>query len=163
MTRAKVPARGFVARKHEHAACVQAAISAAESACARSGQRLTALRRRVLELVWNSHEPVKAYQLLDELRAERARAAPPTVYRALEFLVNEGLVHRLESMSAFVGCVDPRRRHEGQFLICNACGVVAEIDDPALSERIGSRARRMGFTVQRQTVEVAGLCPQCQA
>ena len=112
--------REFKGRRHRHSECVSDALAAAEQHCREKGNRLTPLRRRVLELVWTNHEPVKAYDVLSDLQADRARAAPPTVYRALDFLQEVGLVHRIESLNAFVGCGDPHRKHLGQFFICQA-------------------------------------------
>ena len=146
---------------HDHEACVDDALAAAAVVCEERGARLTALRRRVLEVVWGRHGPVRAYDILDRLGSERRRAAPPTVYRALEFLLDAGLIHRIESLSAYVGCGDPHGAHGAQFLICEACGSVAEIDDTAISRRLGSRARGLGFWVRRQTVEILGLCAPC--
>lgn len=154
--------RDFKTRRHAHGQCVADALAAAERTCAARGQRLTALRRRVLELVWVNHEPIKAYDILARLRDERARAAPPTVYRALEFLRGEGLVHRIESLNAFVGCGAPAQAHRGQFLICSQCGTVAELDDGELSAVIVDRAARMGFQVERETIEIVGRCMHCR-
>ena len=120
------------------------------------------MRRRVLELVWQNHAPVKAYDLLDSLSAESGRVAPPTVYRALEFLLDEGLVHRIASLNAFIGCGDPAHFHSGQFMICSECGRVAELDDPEVAAVLDRRAARLGFTIARQTVEIEGVCQQCQ-
>ncbi|MCP5151811.1 MAG: transcriptional repressor [Ectothiorhodospiraceae bacterium] len=152
----------FRSAGHDHRRCVQDALARAEQLCQARGARLTAIRRRILELVWQSHQPVLAYDLLDRLRLERARAAPPTVYRALEFLREHGLVHRIESLNAYVGCADPRREHAGQFLICDACGAVAELDDPEIGGLIEARARGAGFEPASQMVEVHGRCPRCR-
>ena len=146
---------------HDHVRCVTEALAAAEIVCTERNVSLTALRRRVLELIWSRHEPVRAYDLLDQLRAERRGAAPPTVYRALDFLLQAGLVHRIESLNAYVGCGGPEARHGGQFLICGECGRVAELDDDDISQRVRQRARGLGFTVRRQTIEIMGLCAQC--
>jgi Fur family zinc uptake transcriptional regulator len=147
---------------HDHDDCVRTAIDAAESQCERRGARFTALRRRVLELVWSSHEPVGAYALLDILKAEGHGAAPPTVYRALDFLIEQGLVHRLERLNAFVGCRHPESPHSAQFLICTRCGRIAELDDSAIGLAINKGAEALGFAVVRQTIEVEGLCPDCR-
>lgn len=152
----------FPPTNHDHGRCVADAVAAAEALCAREGLAFTALRRRVLELVWSSHGPVGAYELLDALRAEGRRAAPPTVYRALEFLRAHGLVHRIESLNAFIGCVRPDRHHGGQFLICRDCGAAAEIDDSTIADAVRNRAEALGFTVDRQTIEIAGRCPRCR-
>jgi Fur family zinc uptake transcriptional regulator len=151
----------FQHARHDHNGCVQEALDAAEQVCTQRGVRLTKLRRRVLELVWRSHQPQKAYDLLALLRDENQRAAPPTVYRALEFLHDEGLIHRIESLNAFVGCGDPTRQHGGQFLICRHCGAVAELGDTRINELLDDKASELGFQVQRRTVELEGACPDC--
>jgi Fur family transcriptional regulator, zinc uptake regulator len=147
---------------HDHERCVDTALSAAAEICAARGARLTKLRRRVLELVWQGHSAVKAYDLLRELGPEDGAAKPPTVYRALDFLIEHGLVHRLESLNAYVGCPEPRRRHEGQFLICRDCGVVREMVAPAVDRAIAERAAEAGFEVAQRTLEVHGICRGCR-
>ena len=152
----------FQPGRHNHRTCVADALKAAEEICRDRGLRLTPLRRRVLEMIWNGHEPVRAYDLLDKLRAERRGAAPPTVYRVLDFLCRGGLVHRIESLNAYVGCGDPRLHHAGQFLICRDCRTVAELDAPEITSAIAEKARGAGFKVGGQTIEITGLCPDCQ-
>jgi len=152
----------FHKRDHDHAFCVDTALAQAEAVCLERGERLTPLRKRVLQLVWDSHKPVKAYDLLDHLSEGRKRAAPPTVYRALDFLYEAGLIHRIESLNAFVGCASPARRHSAQFLICTGCEAVAELDDAALSAKIGADAKKLGFVVMEEKIEIKGLCRECQ-
>ena len=147
---------------HDHRACIDAALARAAALCARRGARLTRLRRRVLELVWQGHAAVKAYDILDQLGAE-GPAKPPTVYRALDFLIAHGLVHRLASLNAFVGCPVPDRAHDGQFLICAGCGRVHEFDAAPIRAAIAAQARRQRFTVEGQTVEARGVCAGCRA
>ncbi|CAO3413255.1 Fur family transcriptional regulator [Azospirillum endophyticum] len=148
---------------HDHTHCIADALTRADALCAERGARLTALRRRVLELVWSSHRPRGAYAILEDLSQQDGKAAAPlTVYRALEFLVEQGLVHRIESLNAYVGCADPGDVHSGQFLVCDACGDAAEIDDPGVGAAITAAAAGRGFRVQRPTVEVRGLCKSCQ-
>lgn len=149
--------------RHAHDDCLRDAMRAAEAVCQQRGLRLTALRRRVLELVWRSHEPVKAYDVLDRLRQEHQGAAPPTVYRALEFLQTQGFVHRIESLNAFIGCGDPKESHDSQFLICRGCGEVAEIDDSEIMRLLSRKARQMGFSIDNGTIEVKGLCAGCKS
>ena len=148
---------------HVHKSCLQRALGRAERVCGERRLRLTKLRRRVLELVCASHEPVKPYELLDRLKAERRGAAPPTVYRALDFLRREGLVHKIQSLNAFVGCGEPGHHGNGQFLICRDCGEVAEVDDPAVADVLSDQAHRIGFAAENQTIEVRGLCSGCRA
>lgn len=146
---------------HDHRICIDSALDEAAGLCARRGVRLTPLRRRVLELIWGGHQTIGAYAILDVLRGENRKAAPPTVYRALEFLVAHGLIHRIESRNAYIGCVRPSRPHAGQFLICQSCGATAELDDAEIVAAVGRGARRLGFEALHQTVEVTGLCPDC--
>ncbi|MBC8267959.1 MAG: transcriptional repressor [Rhodospirillaceae bacterium] len=147
---------------HNHLRCVEAAMQSAVDLCGQRGARLTALRRRVLELIWKSHKPVGAYELLDILKNERRNAQPPTVYRALDFLLELGLVHRIESLNAFIGCCAPDTAHPSQFLICRDCGAAAEITDNRLDKAIAGLADEAGFSVLHRIVEVAGHCPNCR-
>ncbi|MFD1624540.1 Fur family transcriptional regulator [Azospirillum griseum] len=149
--------------RHDHAHCVADALTRADALCAQRGARLTTLRRRVLELVWSSHRPRGAYAILEDLSQQDGKStAPLTVYRALEFLVEQGLVHRIESLNAYVGCASPGASHSGQFLVCEGCGDAAEIDDSSIRTAIESAAIARGFRVQRPTVEVRGVCKDCQ-
>lgn len=153
----------FGTHSHDHRRCIAEALDKAATLCADNGARLTELRRRVLELVWRSHEPIGAYAVLEQLRRERGGAAPPTVYRALDFLLGQGLIHRIESRNAYIGCPMPDRDHNSQFLICTECGGVAEIDDPRIDAALARSAAAKGFTVQHLTVELQGSCPGCSA
>lgn len=152
----------FPTAQHDHRACITGAIAAAEAECRSKGVRLTDIRRRVLELIWESHHPVGAYALLDILGKEGWSAAPPTVYRALEFLQTNGLVHRIALLNAFIGCAHPGHDHVGTFLLCSGCGLAGELDDAAIAAAVVEAAGRQGFTVLRQTVEIEGLCPHCR-
>jgi Fur family zinc uptake transcriptional regulator len=151
----------FKPRRHRHQRCVDDALSGAEQLCAGRGLKLTPLRRRVLELIWSRHEPARAYDILEQLDGEGRSGAPPTVYRALEFLLANGLVHRIQSLNAYVGCGEPATAHAGQFLICRACNAVGELDDPEIEALIAGKAGATGFDVERQTIEIMGLCPDC--
>jgi Fur family transcriptional regulator, zinc uptake regulator len=133
----------------------------AETLCKRRGVRLTAQRRRVLAILCASTRPLGAYEILDAMREGSRALAPPTVYRALDFLLEQGLVHRLESLHAFVGCNHPEHPHSSQFLICDSCGEVTEIEDEAIALSVGSAARVSGFRPQRRVVEVIGTCAGC--
>jgi Fur family zinc uptake transcriptional regulator len=148
-------------RKHDHRRCIADALDAAGRVCAGRGARLTELRRRVLELVWQSHQPVGAYQLLAALGKDGHHPAPPTIYRALEFLQAQGLVHRIESRNAFVGCPHPETDHAGQLMICQECGTVTELLDPAIAEAVRRGARAAGFRPERVTLELEGTCARC--
>lgn len=152
----------FPADDHDHADCVRQAMAQAEGYCGRSGLRLTELRHRVLELIWANHQPVGAYHLLEQLNNDGRKAAPPTVYRSLDFLLEHGLIHRISSLNAFVGCSHPGPDHNAQFFICESCGQAAELNDPGVESAIAKDAQRLGFSVGKRTVEVAGICARCQ-
>lgn len=134
----------------------------ASALCKERGARLTPLRRLVLEFVWDGHKPLGAYDILKRLCGKRGTVAPPTVYRALDFLLAHGLVHRIESLNAYTGCPHPDGTHGGQFLICSSCGAVAEINDTAINGAIQTSAEDVGFTVGHRTIEVEGLCAECK-
>lgn len=155
--------RKFSQGRHKHSACIAEALGAAEIACKKEGHRLTPIRKRVLELVWVSHEPVKAYDILDRIRNEKKGAAPPTVYRALDFLQELGFVHKIESLNAYFGCGAPGHEGSGQLLICQDCGEVAELDDTQIYELIEAKSSRLGFEIAKQIIEVEGLCSGCQS
>ncbi len=148
---------------HEHQGCIADALSRAEAVCRQRGARLTPLRRRVLELVWGSHRATKAYDLLAALGDEDGAAKPPTVYRTLEFLMELGLVHRIDSLNAFVGCPMPDRRHTAQFLICGGCGEVSEMTASSIDRAVADQAAGSGFALSRQIIELHGKCPRCTA
>lgn len=149
--------------RHDHQQCVDDALAAAEQVCERNGARLTALRKRVLELVWQSHRPMGAYDLLETLaREDDRRPAPPTVYRALDFLQEHGLVHRIASLNAFIGCASPEHTHQGHFLICRNCRVAFELDQALIQPAIRQVAAQQGFAVEAETVEISGLCAHCR-
>lgn len=152
----------FPDQRHDHSVCRSQALAQAEEFCRQQGLRLTELRRRVLELVWASHQPVGAYALLETLVNEGRRAAPPTVYRSLDFLLQHGLIHRIASLNAYVGCSHPGGPHDAQFFICDGCGQAAEIGDTSINSAIARDAKRLGFHIANQTIEVTGTCSRCQ-
>jgi Fur family zinc uptake transcriptional regulator len=138
------------------------ALQRAKGLCEQRGARMTELRRQVLGLIVQSEAPVGAYDLLEKLRWTRHRAAPPTVYRALDFLLGQRLIHKVERLSAYVGCVaHDAAEHAAQFLICRSCGRVTELDDHDLAEALAGAAGRLGFTVGSVTIEAEGQCAAC--
>lgn len=144
----------------DHQRCVNEALARAETVCQQQKQRFTSIRRRVFELVWRQHKPVGAYELLEHMQKD-GRAAPPTVYRALDFLQQVGLVHRIASLNAFVGCIHPGEQHDGHFLICKSCNALAELNAPEIDAAITQSTSDSGFQPVHQTIEIMGLCPEC--
>jgi len=146
---------------HDHTRCISSAISQAQTLCKSRGARLTPVRQRVLELVWQSHQPLGAYDLLASLAQEGFNSAPPTIYRALEFLGQQGLPHKLVSINAYVGCCSPEKPHPGHFLLCQDCHQAQELDSQHLDLALKLSAEQHGFKVQQPTIEVAGTCERC--
>lgn len=152
----------FPESRHDHADCVERTLAAAERICRDRQARLTPQRRRVLEVLLADHVAVGAYEIADRLAENGRRPAPTIIYRALDFLIEVGLVHRLASLNAFIACGHPGSAHGAQFLICNGCGLVAEISDPRLAGAVAEAARRVDFAVLRPIVEITGRCPACR-
>ena len=137
-----------------------AGLRSAEARCAAHGQKLTPARRRVLELLMQAGQPVKAYDLISAF-GEDGAAKPPTVYRALEFLEREGLAHRIESLSAYVACSGEAGVHAAAFLLCDCCGRTEEIAAP-VDEALRGLAANAGYSIQTVAIEAHGLCAACR-
>ena len=133
----------------------------AEVLCVAKNLRFTQSRRRILELVCQSEQPVGAYRLLDDLREDGVSAAPPTVYRALDFLLDNGLIHRLATNNTYLACAHPEKHHEGVFLVCSECGHTQELHTKGVIDIVKRNAKAYDFTVKHAAVEVTGLCKQC--
>lgn len=138
-------------------------MQAVQQACELRGLRLTPLRAQVLALVAAAGKPVKAYDLLDRMKAENGSSAPPTVYRALDFLLEQGFIHRLASINAFVSCHHPQVRHSVPFLICDRCQNAIELEDERIARLLESQAEAHGFATRAQVLEVHGVCRACRA
>lgn len=152
----------LVHQPHDHGRCINAALSRAEELCAASKARLTPTRKSVLQLLWQSHQPLGAYQLQDQLSALTGKSiAPPTIYRAIEFLLGLGLIHRIASLNAYIGCPFPGSDHSNLFMICNQCGSAAEVAHNSLNELLQKASDKANFTLQSQALELFGLCPNC--
>jgi len=135
----------------------------AESICRERGGRFTRQRRVVLSTLLTAARPLTAYELLDLVRPEVAAITPASIYRSLDFLVEVGLVHRLESTRSFVACEHPDHLHAGQFLICRECGTVVEAEDRRIDRAAEDLGERHGFTLEHRSVEFTGLCGTCRA
>jgi Fur family zinc uptake transcriptional regulator len=152
----------FPAPGHDHDRCLSDAMAVAEALCLERGQRLTAMRREVLAALLASHQPLGAYEIMDRLASKSARLAPITIYRALDFLRENGLVHRIESRNAFVACV--HTHVDGDmvvFLICELCGAVGEASSPEVAATLKSAARAVGFAPRSPVIEISGICTHC--
>ncbi len=154
----------FHAPGHDHARCEADVIAEAEAICAQRGTRLTKLRRQVLAVLASGHRPIGAYEIMERLAEDGPRPAPITVYRALDFLMENGLVHRLASRNAFLACLHGHAASESViFLICERCGAVGEASSQAVKDALGVAAREAGFAPRMPVIEVSGLCAHCRA
>jgi Fur family zinc uptake transcriptional regulator len=138
---------------------MRTALDAADAACAARNVQLTPVRRRVLEILLESHAAMGAYDVLGRLDAEGLGSKPPVAYRALGFLVEQGFVHRIERLNAFIACTHPGAAHDPAFMICRSCGTVAEAEATAA---LAQPAAQSGFQVEQTVIEAEGLCPSCQ-
>ena len=165
-----MPQPVFHAPDHDHERCTADALAHAESLCSQRSQRLTPIRRQVLEVLLESHKPLGAYEIMEraagrggKLAPNGGRPAPITVYRALDFLRDNGLVHRIESRNAFVACVNNHATGDlVVFLICEHCGAVGEAPSAAVADQLKAAARAAGFTPQTPVIEIGGVCAHCR-
>jgi len=147
--------------EHDHSHCADGLLARAEAFALEQGVRLTPVRRRVLEILLEAHRALGAYEVLDRLAAEGFGNQPPVAYRALEFLVENGLAHRIRRLNAFAACMHPGQEHSPLFLICRACNAVAEAPAAPARAALDATAARLGFVVERANMEALGLCPTC--
>jgi Fur family transcriptional regulator, zinc uptake regulator len=157
---AKEPDPAFAAHDHSH--CTADALTRAETVTTAAGLRLTPVRRRVLEILLEEHRALGAYDVLARLAVEGFGNQPPVAYRALEFLVEHGLAHRIQRLNAFTACTHPGEAHAPAFLICRECSTVAEAEATSARTALDAAATPLGFAIERTTIEALGLCPNCR-
>lgn len=162
MTRPSIPTQPATASERGEQRASTEPVALAMALCGARGVRLTELRRQVLELLWESARPARAYELIEALKLRNSRSVgPPTVYRALEFLMSQGLVSKIESCNAYVPCAHPERGHDCLFLVCSVCGASAEVEDARIEALLAEGANEQRFCVTRCVVEVSGTCASC--
>ena len=153
----------FPAPDHDHGRCTAEAIVHAEQVCAKRALKFTPIRRQVLQALLSSHRPLGAYEVIDELAKSMPRPAPITVYRALDFLMANGIVHRIESRNAYLACAhDHDEAALVAFLICERCGAVGEMPSAPVAQSLGAAARASGLAPKLSVVEITGTCAHCQ-
>lgn len=153
---------GFCCADHSGAANVTAILTEAESRARAQGARLTPVRRRTLEILLHAHGALGAYEVLEKLSVEGFGSQPPVAYRALNFLVDHGLAHRIRRLNAFTACAHPGHDHRAAFLICEGCNSVTEADAVAVSAALDHAAQAAGFHLNRATIEAVGQCSACR-
>jgi len=147
---------------HDHAHCCDDVLARAAAVAAANGLRLTPVRQRTLEILLESHHALGAYDVLQRLAAEGYGNQPPVAYRALDFLVAQGLAHRIRRLNAFTACMNPGTLHAPAFLICRACNAVAEAPAAPVRVALDAAATALGFAIERSNIEAVGLCPACR-
>ena len=145
---------------------VKRVLQDADRHCSQNGAKLTAKRRLVLESLLNSDKALSAYELADYCRVERgSEILPMSVYRILDFLASEGLVHRLKTTNKFIACSHISCDHEHQawqFLICQSCDKVEEVDlEKSIVSKITDAIHEVGFRIAGRQLELEGVCADC--
>ena len=144
-----------------HKSCIKEALIEAKTICDQRGVKLTKLRETVLKLIWKNHTYVKAYDLLEELKKIDDSAKPPTVYRSLDFLMENGFIHKIQSLNAFVGCSHPGEHNECYFLICKECRNIEECHSENINKFVQSTSSNNNFSANQITLEISGICQEC--
>ena len=153
----------FPAPDHDHDRCSADALAHAEALCIKRGERLTPMRRKVLEALTANHKPLGAYEIIEQVAVQGLRPAPITIYRALDFLTAQGFVHRIESRNAFLACINNHVSGAPVvFLICEHCGAVGEAASGAVADSLNAAAKSAGFTPKSPVIEISGVCKHCQ-
>ena len=148
-------------RGHDHDGCSGAVLRRAEALATTKGVRLTPVRQRTLEILLRAHRAVGAYEVLEELARDGFGNQPPVAYRALDFLVELGLAHRIRRLNAFTACMHPGREHQPVFFICRTCDAIAEAQAEPIRSAAETAASGLGFVIERMNIEALGLCPAC--
>ncbi len=148
-------------KQHNHENCVTTALTQAAQLCTERGVQLTAIRQQVLELIWADHHAVKAYDLLERIKPLQSAAKPATIYRALDFLREQGFIHRVESLNAFIGCCDLKTTHEQLLLICKQCENVEERHADLVMQALSQELQNANFLVHSKAIEIHGICGHC--
>ncbi len=142
---------------------VESLVERAKQICDQNGARFTSIREKVFRLLANTQAGVGAYELLEQLKQTEPAAKPATIYRALEFLTEQGFIHKIESSNAFLLCHHFEHQHPAQLLICTQCGHVEELHSAVLFKEFSSLAVAKGFQIQQQTIEARGICVRCSS
>lgn len=140
---------------------IAAQLAAADEDCARNGVQLTAQRREILELLLLRGGSAKAYDLQDDMRSRHGRIAPTTIYRALEFLMEQHLVHRVDAVNTFIVCNGRHAAHHPLLLVCSRCEGVTEVVDPKAATTLTRHLRTAAEGFAGETIEIKGICAQC--
>ncbi len=159
---AKTSSTDEMMHRHDHSDCLHHAMQAAETVCTAQNIRLTPARKRILELICSNHQAIGAYQLLDQLKQEDHKAKPATIYRALDFLMAAGLVHKVESLNAYIGCLTAEKDHHSAILICDQCHNAYEINAESIYQNLFAMSQTHDFQPKQLILELHGVCTNCK-
>ncbi len=140
---------------------VNESLQKAEEICQEKGLRFTEIRKKIFRLILENKAPIKAYEILDVLKKKDKSVKPPTVYRALDFLLESGIAHRLASLNSYVGCSHPQKHKQCYFLICSNCHKAVECCNSKLLKAIDATTQEVNFVVETVSLEVVGKCQEC--
>ena len=162
MPKLPAPTKRRAFAHHDHGACATSALDSARRTCIARDLKLTPVREKVLNILLESHAAIGAYDILERLALEGFRSQPPVAYRALDFLVEHGFVHKIERLNAFIACTHSGEGHSPAFMICKQCHQVAEAMSVPISSTLGKAAKTIGFSIDKTVLEAEGMCPRCQ-
>lgn len=141
---------------------IEESISRVVEICKENNLVFTEIRQKVFEIIIEHTKPIKAYEILDDLTKILGKSShPPTVYRAIDFLIENGFIHKLNSINSYVGCFHPKIHKECYFLICKKCNIYQECCDKNLTDNIFKTADKRDFIVSNTTLEIEGHCQGC--
>ena len=144
-----------------HKICIDSALSEAEKICHQKNIRLTEIRKTILKIIWQSHKATKAYDILDQISGMNFSAKPPTVYRALDFLLENGFIHKINSLNSYIGCPNPLQNEQCYFIICSSCDEIEECSDKGITNAIESVMNKNKFSHKNIAIEINGTCNNC--
>lgn len=144
-----------------HHRCIESALELTEKVCKKNNLNFTSQRKSVFKLIWDSHVPIKAYDILSQFQKEDPDAKPITIYRSLDFLIENGIIHKIESQNSYMGCTHPGAKHNCYFTICSKCNLVTEECDSNLLNDVYNNLAKKNFIIKHVTLEIHGLCKNC--
>lgn len=149
-------------RNHDHNNCINKAIKNANDVCKKNFNNLTDLRKRVLEIILSSkHKAIKAYDILEKLKNDDFSNAPPTVYRALDFLIENKIIHKINSINAYFACYEKNKTNQCYFIICKKCSAINEYKSDVINLDIEKIAKKSKAKINSVNLEIEVECSDC--
>ena len=151
-----------VKKNHDHRKCSKKVIQNAEETCLKFSLNFTPIRKKVLEIISSNHKPSRAYDLLEKLRDDGFCDKPPTIYRALDFLIENKIVHKLNTINAYVACFDEESEEISCFLICEMCQEIEEFHNKNLNKVLTNIGKKRGIEIKNLNLEIGFKCQECK-